>query len=81
MGASPAGGATGSKTIPTRDQVAVADTWDLSSLYPSDDAWEKDLRRFEKMIPKYDAFRGHLAESPSTLAACLKHDEKVDRLA
>ena len=81
MGASPAGGATGSKTIPTRDEVAIADTWDLSSLYPSDDAWEKDLRRFEKMIPKYDAFRGHLADSPSTLAACLKHDEKVDRLA
>ncbi len=68
-------------TLPTRDQVSPDDTWDLSSLYADDAAWEKDLKRLEKAIPRYDHFRGRLAESAETLVACLRHDERVDRLA
>lgn len=68
------------KTLPPRSKVKPEDTWDLTTLYPSDEAWEKDFARLEKLIPTYETFRGRLGESPKTLAECLKFDESFDRL-
>ena len=31
----------------TRDQVDLADTWDLSSIYPTEPAWEDDFARLD----------------------------------
>lgn len=67
------------KKIPTRDKVKVSDTWDLSSLFDSDAAWEKEFVAWEKQIPKLDKFKGTLAESPAKLAKCLKFDSKFER--
>ncbi len=69
------------KKLPTRDQVSVADTWDLSSLFENDAAWEKAFSRFEKRIEGYSKFRGCLGEGPESLADCLKFDSQLDRLA
>jgi len=54
-------------------------TWDLSSLFSDDVAWEKALARWEKRIGGYAAYQGRLAESAATLAACLKFDQDFDR--
>ncbi len=69
-----------SKRLPLRSEVKVADTWDLGSLFPDDDAWEKSFQRYEKQIKGYDRYRGVLGESAETLAACLKFDSQFDRL-
>ena len=69
------------KTLPTRRTVKTADTWDLASLFSSDEAWEVAFRRWEKQIDGYEKFRGCLAESAASLAACLKFDSKFDRAA
>ena len=69
------------KTLPKRSQVKAADTWDLSSLFADDDAWETAFKKFEKLAAGYEKFRGRLADDPKTLAACLKFDDDVDRLA
>lgn len=69
------------KTLPPRSKVKAADTWDLSSLYPDDAAWEKAFARWEKLIPRYAKFQGTLAGSAAQLAACLAFDCKFDRLA
>lgn len=68
------------KTLPPRSKVKVEDTWDLATLYKNDDAWEKDFQKLEKLVPKFAAFRGRLAESAAVLAECLKFDESFDRL-
>lgn len=68
------------KRLPPRSTVKEADTWDLSSLYPSDAAWEKAFKKFEKQTAGYDGYRGKLAESAKSLAACLKFDSDLDRL-
>src|SRR5262249_40439536 len=62
-----------------RDKVKPADTWDLASLFPSDDAWEKAFKRWEAQIDRYEEFRGKLAGDSKTLAACLKFDTEFDR--
>ncbi|MHC2068519.1 oligoendopeptidase F [Bremerella sp. T1] len=67
------------KTL-TRDEVAIENTWDLSSLYPDPEAWEKDFKKLAKKEEGFDKFRGTLAQGPKELLACLKFDTQVDRL-
>lgn len=68
------------KRLPLRSEVAVADTWDLGSLFPHDDAWESAFASWEKLIPGYDAFRGKLGESVDVVADCLRFDLELERL-
>jgi oligoendopeptidase F len=67
------------KRLPPRNRVKAADTWDLSSLFPGDEAWERELLAWEKRIAGYAEFRGKLRDDAATLAACLKFDEDLDR--
>src|SRR5437773_4283263 len=67
--------------LPPRSKVKPSDTWDLSSLCESDEAWEKEFSRLDKLIPGLEKFRGKLGESAKTLAACLKVENDFDRLA
>ncbi|MEX0793536.1 MAG: oligoendopeptidase F [Pirellulaceae bacterium] len=72
---------TGVKKLPTRDLVPVGDTWDLASLYPDDAAWEKDFKKLQKKESGYEPYRGTLGQGANELAALMKFDQKVDRLA
>ena len=67
------------KKLPPRSKVKTADTWDLSSLFPNDAAWEKAFKKWEKQIAGYERFRGKLAKDAKTLGDCLKFDLEVDR--
>lgn len=67
------------KELPPRNKMKPSDCWDLSSLFPNDEAWEEAFRKWEKRIPGYEKFQGKLAESAATLAACLKFDLELDR--
>jgi oligoendopeptidase F len=67
------------KKLPARSEVAVADTWDLSSLFRSDAEWAEALAAWERRIPEFATFQGTLGSSPERLAACLAHDLAYDR--
>ena len=67
--------------LPKRSEVATSDCWDLSSLYADESQWERDLAKLQRSIARFSSYRGKLNESPSQLAACLDHDQRVDRLA
>ncbi|MDR0707058.1 MAG: oligoendopeptidase F [Treponema sp.] len=54
--------------IPARAEVNVQDTWDLSTLFVSDDAWNAALAEFEQMAAKIPAFQGTLGQSAEKLA-------------
>ena len=62
-----------------RSAVPVADCWDLSSLFSSDEAWEKAFLRWKKQMTGYQAFQGKLAKSVKTLVNCLEFDSEVER--
>lgn len=66
------------KELPARDQVKVEDTWDLSSLYQSDAAWEEAFGQWEKRIPDYSRYQGKLDQDATTLAAALAFDVDFD---
>ncbi|MDR1249235.1 MAG: oligoendopeptidase F [Treponema sp.] len=54
--------------IPARSEVKIEDTWDLSGLYPNDEAWDRDIGRHEKMAERLPDFRGSLGKSAESLA-------------
>ena len=66
------------KQLPPRDKVKPSDTWDLSSLFADDEAWEKAFVAWEKRIARYAKYQGTLGD-PAILAACLKFDQDFDR--
>ena len=66
--------------IPTRSQVKIADTWDLSSLYGDETAWERDFKKYQKMADGFAKFRGKLGTSARQLAECIAYDSEVDQL-
>ncbi|HEX4148706.1 MAG TPA: M3 family oligoendopeptidase, partial [Pirellulales bacterium] len=68
-----------SKTLLPRSRVKPEDTWDLSSLFPDDDAWETAFSKWEKKISGFAKFAGTLGDSPKALAVCLKFDIDFDR--
>ncbi len=65
------------KKLPARSQVKASDTWDLSSLFASDAAWETAFTKWEKKLDGYEKFRGTLGDSPAALLACLKFDSEL----
>jgi oligoendopeptidase F len=69
------------RRLPRRDQVKEADTWDLSSLFKNDAAWEKAFTPWEKRIEGFAKFKGKLGESADMIAQCLEFDQDFDRAA
>ena len=63
---------------PSRSEVSVADTWDLSPLYPSDEAWEADFNVLQKEFSDAGRFRGRIGESADVLAECLEFEKSVE---
>ena len=68
-----------------RHQIPQDYTWDLTDLYPSDEAWHAEANTLEKEQEKLQSYAGKLAESGQTLFDFLKATEdcdvKVERLA
>jgi oligoendopeptidase F len=54
--------------------------WDLSSMFPSDEAFEKALEEGAAYIPKIKAYEGKVTESAETLLEYLKLSDDVDVL-
>ncbi len=69
------------KQLPPRSKVKPSETWDLSSLFASDEAWETAFNAWEGRLGEYATFQGKLAESPESLAGCLQFDLDLDRAA
>jgi oligoendopeptidase F len=66
--------------IPERKDVKKEDRWDLSKLYPSEEAWEKGLKSFEELIPGIADFKGKLGDSADSLKLCLDYMRKLEIL-
>lgn len=64
-------------TIPNRSEVPANDKWDLSTLYKSNDEWEKDLSLIPDLIKNFTDFKGKLSSSPETFLNALKAYEAL----
>ncbi len=62
-----------------RSAVPVADTWDLSRLFPDDAAWEAAFAAWQGTFAGYAAHKGTLGDSPLSLKAAVEFDLAVER--
>lgn len=71
--------------IPERSQQRQEDLWDLTDLYPSDEAWQADFDKLKELAAKVPEYRGSLGSSAKTLLEYARLDEQIglllDRLA
>jgi len=67
--------------IPTRAEIAIADTWDLSPLFQAESDYQAALAELRKAIPQYEQFKGRFTETAEDLYQCLEFDKSVDLIA
>ena len=67
------------KTLPTREQAAVEDTWDLSRMYADRESWEADLKQAREMGRKLAEQEGHVCESANSLLDTLRQETALYR--
>src|SRR5919109_4851300 len=72
------------QTLTKRSDIAREYTWDLESIFPTNDDWESSFKRLEQGLPELEALKGTLAQSGQALLAVLqKRDElfkEIERL-
>ncbi|MGG1876093.1 oligoendopeptidase F [Paenibacillus cisolokensis] len=61
----------------TRAEVPVHETWDLTDLFPSQEAFEKGLEAVLKQAESLTRFKGRLGEGASVLLECLNEQEAL----
>ena len=72
------GEAGGGGRIPTRDEIPVGDTWDLTALYASDAAWQADFASLQERWPAVAGFQGRVGESAQTLLEVLEFEKMLN---
>ena len=63
--------------VPRRDEIPLEYTWDLTTIYPNDTAWEQDVARLEQMLPEIAALKGTLSAGPQELLRVLETRDRV----
>ncbi len=63
--------------IPTRDQIPLADTWDLSALYSDADQWAQGFVKLQGAYEKVAAFQGRVGQSAQSLHAALELEKDL----
>lgn len=64
-------------TIPTRAEADPRYTWNLASVFPTDDAWQAAFAAAQEAPQKLAAFQGHLADSAGALLEFLRYSDEL----
>jgi oligoendopeptidase F len=69
------------QTMKSRSDIPIECTWNLESIYATNDDWESDFQLLQQRIPELEALQGTLAQSGQALWLVLqKHDELFELL-
>ncbi|MCJ2167932.1 oligoendopeptidase F [Leuconostoc citreum] len=63
-----------------RHEVPTALTWDLTTIFSSDEAWEKTFQKVHESAQNMKRFVGHVGDSADMLQAALVADLSLERL-
>ena len=67
--------------IPARFEVPESDTWDLSHLFQTEEAFREAFAQLRDLYPKIAEYRTRLGESVNTLFACLQAEKLLNQIA
>ena len=69
--------APAARAVPLRADVPVADTWDLTPLYPDAAAWQADFEAVRADYPRLTENKGRLGRSAADLRAALEFEKHL----
>ena len=67
-----------SKPIRKRSEVAAEFTWDLTDIFPSDEAWRAEYEALKPYAGAVAAYQGRLGESAEMLLAYFRLDDELN---
>jgi len=65
------------KSLPTRSELPVEYTWDLTSVYPDNNAWEADFASLPPMLDKIESYQGRLGSDAKTLLEAMALQDEI----
>lgn len=65
------------KKIPERSEIPEHETWNLTDLYPSDEAWQADFEAAQTLTKQLPGYAGRLGESAKTLLEYMELQQEV----
>jgi oligoendopeptidase F len=69
------------QTMKKRDEISLEFTWNLESIFATNDDWERDYQALRQRLPELEGLAGTLAQSGKALLAVLqKRDEIYEEL-
>ena len=72
---------TNSFSQKSRTEIPETATWDLTGLYPSDEAWREALNTLSPKLDEVDKFKGTLTQSASKLLQALQYNSELSKEA
>ncbi|MED3572371.1 oligoendopeptidase F [Cytobacillus praedii] len=73
---------TAVKKLPNRSEISVEDTWRLEDIFASDEAWDKEYKEVEALVPEASKYQGKLGGSADELYEALQYqDHLLERLS
>jgi len=66
-------------SVPEREELARADTWDLDAIYTDTDAWEAAFESVSDRLEALEAYEGRTTEDADTLLEVLELREELMR--
>ncbi len=68
-----------SEIIPARGEIPERYTWEVESIFPTEQAWEDEIKQIIVQLPALQHFQGHLGDSAAALADWFEASEPVLR--
>jgi oligoendopeptidase F len=69
------------QTLTKRSDIPKEYTWDLESIFPTNEDWENGFKSLQQRLPELETLKGTLAQSGQALLAVLqKRDELFEKL-
>ena len=67
-------------TRPKRSEVKREDTWELETIYPTNEAWEADFARINALRPGLTEMQGLVGDSAQNLLEALRRRDEVNEV-
>lgn len=71
---------TDKNKVPTRAQINEKDKWRIEDLYASDDLWEADFQKVQKLSKELAGYQGTMKESADSLYQVMKKQDELGEL-
>lgn len=63
----------------TRAEVPVEQTWNLTDIFPTLEAWEEEMAALPKLVDTVTQFQGKLGDGPQLLLQCFEAQEALQK--